>query len=356
MNKSRAVFIGFIGKLPLAGMALANVHYIAGLQSLGYEVHYVERQNVPGDCYDPATNLMTDSPGPALRFLEDTLSILAIDEMHWSFIDHDNRCHGSGWARLREVLAGASFVLNISDPTWFDELEICPNRAFVDTDPMFTQVEMMSPGGRRAQTLAHYPTLFTEGVRIGATDCAIPAVGRQWIPTRPVVATQLLKPEVSGKGLPVTTLMNWRSGPDFVFEGRTYGYKDREFEKFVELPRRFAWPCVVAMGGPAPRQRLKDLGWQLKSALEVTRTLGAYEEFIAGSSVDFGVVKHTYVESRCGCFSDRSLCYMAAGRPVLHQDTGFDDWLPVGRGVLKFSNLAELVAGLRDVKMDYTRP
>jgi hypothetical protein len=135
---------------------------------------------------------MTNDPAPALRYIDEILSVLGIDRAHWSFIDHDNRCHGSDWSRLRAAVSQASFVLNISVPTWFDE------------------------------------------------------------------------------------------------------------------------------------------------------------GFIAGSSVDFGVMKHTYVQSRCGCFSDRSLCYMAAGRPVLHQDTGIGDWLPTGVGVLRFSSVDDLVDGLRD--------
>ncbi len=355
MTNPTAVVIGFIGKLPLAGMALANLHSMAGLEALGYHVHYVERQNAPNECYDPRTYQMTDDPAAALAFLETVLPRYGLTRSDYSFIDREHQCHGSGWVALREALQRADFVVDLGTATWFDELELCPRRAFLDADPMFTQVELLSGQGRKVDSLEHYGTFFTEGLRIGMPDCAIPSAGKRWLPLRTAVATNFWQADATGRECPITTLMNWSSGSEFEYEGRTYGYKNQEFERFMDLPARTHRSLVVAMGGAAPREQLENIGWRIESALAVTETIEAYQKFIAGSAADLGIAKHAYVTSRCGWFSDRSTCYMAAGRPVLHQDTGLGDCLPTGEGVLLFSTLDELLEGLKEIDVDYVR-
>jgi hypothetical protein len=347
-----AVVVGFIGKLPVAGMSLYNFHYICGLQTLGYEVHYVERQNRADECYNPTSSVFSDDASFALDYLSKLLPDYCISRERFSFIDRQERCHGSGWKALGEVLDQADFVLTIADRTWFDELERCPRRAFVDGDPAFTQVAMLTAN---APELAHYDTLFTYGTRIGKSDCTVPSAGRNWIPTRPVVSTRLWDPTPASVRLPVTTVMNWAAWGDVVYDSQTYGHKNREFERFIDLPRQTAQPFALAVGGPVPRERLKQHGWELVDPLEATGTIEAYQKFIAGSRADFGIAKHAYVASRCGWFSDRSTCYLAAGRPVLHQETGFSDWLPIGEGVFAFSGMEDVLEALRCLDLDYER-
>jgi hypothetical protein len=149
--------------------------------------------------------------------------------------------------------------------------------------------------------------------------------------------------------------MNWQAAGTVNVAGRAYGQKSAEFEKFMDLPARVARQCVLAVGGPAPRDRLAHHGWTLVDPLAVTRTLGAYREFIRESLVDFGVAKHAYVASRSGWFSDRATCYLASGRPVLHQDTGFTDWLPGGEGVFAFDNMDDVLRALSAIDRDYDR-
>jgi hypothetical protein len=355
MTKPLAVFVGFIGKLPLAGMALANIHMISGLQTLGYDVHYVEHQNKPEDCYNPETNSMTDDPRYALSYMAALLPRFGIGMRHYSFIDRENTCHGSGWPTLRQALDRADFVLTLADPSWFDELERCPRRAFVDADPMFTQVAMETGRTERAASLAHYAVLFTYGVRIGKEDCLIPSAGRTWLPARMAVDTALWSPTSVTSQLPVSALMNWSSGSECYYQGRAYGYKDREFDKFADLPQRSPLSFSLAVGGGAPRARLSELGWELLSPLAITHTIEGYQEFIANSWADLGIAKHAYVASRSGWFSDRSTCFMAAGRPVLHQDTGCGDWLPTGEGVFLFSGMEDVLVALDRLTVDYDR-
>jgi hypothetical protein len=355
LEKPIAVVVGFIGKLPLAGTSLYNLHHVAGLQALGYDVHYVERLNRPHQCYNPRTNTMTDDPQYAVSYLENLLSNYGITRERFSFIDRENRCLGSGWASLCSALDHAHFVLALADATWFDELERCPQRAFVDGDPLFTQVALLEGDPVVSAALKHYGTLYTIGVRLGQADCTIPPANRVWLPARSVVATHLWDPTPAVSPLPVTSVMSWAAGQDVWYDGKVYGHKNREFERFVDLPQRTAQPFQLAIGGSAPRERLYEHGWHLVNPLGVTGTIETYQAFIAGSWADFGIAKHAYVASRSGWFSDRSTCYLAAGRPVLHQDTGFSDWLPTGEGVFSFSDIDGVLEALDRLSTNYER-
>jgi hypothetical protein len=147
--------------------------------------------------------------------------------------------------------------------------------------------------------------------------------------------------------------MHWAAGSDVNYDGRVYGHKNREFERFIDLPRQTAQRFVLALGGGGPKDWMCEHGWELTGPLGATRTIEAYQRFIAGSRADFGLAKHAYVASRCGWFSDRSVCYLAAGRPVLHQDTGCSDWLPAGQGVFFFNDMADAVEQLQRLDADY---
>ena len=231
----------------------------------------------------------------------------------------------------------------------------CPRRAFLDGDPLFTQVAM-EQGSASVAALANYPVLFTYASRLGAADCRVPTCGRSWITTRPVVSTRHWKVmPVPDRRAAASTVMNWSAWSDVEYGGDRYRQKGAEVERLLDLPSRTDRALLLAVGGPAPRDRLKAHGWHVVDPLAVTGTISAYREFIAASYADLGICKHAYVASRSGWFSDRSLCYLATGRPVLHQDTGFTDWLPAGEGVLAFSTVEEAAACLRTLDEDYPR-
>jgi hypothetical protein len=353
MTKPLAILVGFIGKLPFAGMSFYNLHYIGGLQALGYEVHYVECNNEPCTCYDPVADQMTDDPTYAVEYLRDVLPRFGVAKDRISFIDRQGRCHGAGWDDLRRDLGEADFLLTLCEAAWQDEFELCSRRAFVDGDPLFTQASMLDSTSAMARALGNYDTLFTYATRMGADDCTVPSAGRKWIPTRPVVATRYWEPAPSLASSPVAGLVMWTGGTEVTLASGVYGFKNREFEKFMELPRRTSQNFVLAVGGAAPRERLRASGWKLLEPLQISGTLEAYQAFLASCRADLGIAKHAYVASRSGWFSDRSTCYLAAGRPVLHQETGFTDWLPPGKGVLAFSTIEEVLDGLERLDADY---
>jgi hypothetical protein len=356
MSVPLAVVVGFVGKWPLAGLMLYNLHYLAGLAELGYEVHYVERQNGPDDYYDPRSDELTADVTVGLASLARVMPTVGIDPGRFSLIDLEGECHGAGWERLNDALDRARFALTLADPTWFDELERCPRRAFVDGDPLFTQAAMLEgdPGHR---ALERYEVLFTYGTRMGESGCEVPDAGREWIPTRPVVATSLWDAGRlrSVDPAPITTVMNWSASPDVRLNGDVYGHKGRELERLIDLPARTGRRFVLAAGGPAPRERLRADGWELANPLAVTGELDTYRDFISDSYADLGIAKHAYVASGSGWFSDRSTCYLGSGRPVLHQETGFSEWLPTGEGVFAFSTADDVVGALGQIDRDYER-
>jgi len=356
MSAPVAVVVGFAGKWPLAGLMLYNLHYLAGLAELGYEVHYVERQNGPHDYYDPRSDELTEDVTHGLAGLEAVMPEAGIGPGRFSLVDLEGECHGAGWEALRSALDRARFVLTLADPTWFDELERCPRRAFVDGDPLFTQAAMLG-GDAAHRALDRYDALFTYATRMGESDCEVPDAGRRWVSTRPVVATRLwdASPPPAAGQAPITTVMNWSASADVRLGGDVYGHKGRELERLIDLPARTGRCFVLAAGGPAPRERLRADGWQLENPLEVTGTLAAYRDFIASSHADLGVAKHAYVASASGWFSDRSTCYLGSGRPVLHQETGFSEWLPTGEGVFAFSSVDDVADALERIDRDYER-
>jgi len=353
-SKPIAVVVGFIVKLPLAGMSLYCLHYIRGLMELGYDVYYVERQSYRDQCYDPTTGETTNHPTYGLEYLERVAGRIGMARGNFTFIGLDGTCHGGGWDALRLTIQRADFVLALADATWFDELALCPNRIFIDGDPFFTQHEMIQANGRLAASVRAYNHLFTYAARIGLADCSVPETGDQWRPTRPVVATSLWTVRPTQSSDPITTIMNWRSGTDIVHNGRRFGYKGPEFRRFIDLPQRTGRRVAVALGGPdAPRDEIRSKGWELVNPLQVTKNLETYREFIDRSWADLGIAKEAYVVSRSGWFSDRSTCYLASGRPVLHQDTGYTDWLDPSRGVLPFTDMASLLDGVERLETDH---
>jgi len=146
-----------------------------------------------------------------------------------------------------------------------------------------------------------------------------------------------------------TTVMTWQI-ESFADVG---GNKDQEFVRVIELPSRTSQRFELAINGP--QQLLREHGWDTVDAMAVSRTPSGYRDFVQGSKAEFGVAKHTYVVNRTGWFSDRTECYLAAGRPALVQDTGWTAHLPSGEGLLAFTGMQDAIDGIDRINADYDR-
>src|SRR5262249_20422520 len=223
-----------------------------------------------------------------------------------------------------------------------------PHKVFIDSDPAFTQLAIAKAEPWYVEFFRRFDRLFTFGANIGTPASPIPVGEFTWLKTWQPVTIDDWRATASRRGL-FTTVMTWQI-ESFTDVG---GNKDQEFIKFIDLPSRTTQRFELAINGP--QQLLRDRGWGTVDAMHGSRTPFEYRDFIHSSKAEFGVAKHTYVANRSGWFSDRTECYLAAGRPALVQDTGWTAHLPCGTGLLAFSTLDDAVAGVERINGDYDR-
>jgi hypothetical protein len=350
----RIVVLGYIVRGPIGGLAWHHLQYVTGLRALGHDVYFVEDSDDYASCYDPARGVVDTDPSYGLHFAARVFERLGFGE-RWCYYDaHTDTWMGPLASHVRGICASADIVLNLSgvNPlrSWLADV---PRRVFVDTDPAFTQIRHLTDSNARNLAAAHN-SFFTFAENITRDDCLVPADGFAWQPTHQPVQLDLWSVTPGRREGSWTTVMQWDSYRAREYEGRRYGMKSDSFNEFVDLPARAGPVFEIALGSEsAPRDFLRARGWRLLDPLEVTRDPWSYQGFIRGSKAEWSVAKHGYVTSRSGWFSERSAAYLASGRPVVTQQTGFSDWLPAGAGLLTFETIDEALAGMEAIDADY---
>lgn len=351
----RIVVIGYIVRCPLGGLAWHHLQYVLGLSRLGHEVYFLEESGDSLDCcYDPARGSGGTDPSYGVGFAAESFAAVGLGD-RWAYHDAHSGAWFGDWAdRADEICGSADALFNFSVGNRLrDDLLAVPERIFIDTDPVFTQVANISHAACRTRMKQH-TSFFTFAENIGLAGSQVPDDGVPWQPTRqPVVldAWPVTPGDPAGK---ITSVMQWHSYAKARHDGRTFGMKSESFLPYMDLPRRTGERFELALGSPeAPRQKLTDLGWRVVDPRPPTRSLASYQAYLAASKAEFGVAKHGYVVSRSGWFSERSANYLASGRPVLVQDTGFSNWLKTGEGVVAFTSPEAAIAGLDRINADY---
>jgi len=357
----RVVVTGLVATYPVGGVAWDYLQYVEGFRRLGADVFYLE--DTGQWCYDPDAGTFVPDATKGARFLAESLATIdpALTRA-WSVRGIDDRVHGADAAAIARACDGADLFLNVSGTCWLrDAYRRARRTAFVDTDPCYSQARVAAVDAgtvdpemqRNVALLRNHDVFFTLGEHIGAPDCTVPTVGLRWLPTRQPIVLERWTAAPAPDG-PFTTVMSWKieTAPPIV-DGSVYGGKDVEFERFVDLPSRTRERLEVAIAGVAPRERIRAAGWAVVDAQAVSRTMDAYRDYIARSRGELSVAKNAYVATRSGWFSTRSAAYLAAGRPVALQDTGFTAHLPVGAGLHGFSTTDEAVAALAAIRADY---
>lgn len=347
---ARIAVAGYMVRHPVAGNVLAYFHYILGLARLGHDVLYVEESGWPYSCYDPGDRQWHDYPDAGLRVARDLVSRYRL-AVPICYVNRDRRIiDGVTWPELETFLRDCDLLLNIGGVCWLPEFDLCRRRALVDLDPFFTQIDRFG-----ARILGNYHVLFTYGANIGRPGCTVPTAGFAWFPTVPPVVADEWRADPPPAAAPVTTVANWSAYGSVLHDGREFGQKDREFERLIDLPRRSTLTLELAISGAdePTRDRFRQAGWTVRDAgEEVSTDVDTYRRYLLGSRAELSAAKHAYVKTWSGWFSDRSVCYLAAGRPVVLQDTGFSNWLPTGRGVLAFSTADEAAEHLHRLERD----
>jgi hypothetical protein len=335
-------------------MAWSNCQYLAGLRQLGHDVHFVEDSDDYPSCYDPVRDVTDTDPSYGLAFADQTFRRLDLAE-HWAYHDaHRNRWLGPAGLRIRDVLASADLLLDLCGVNplrpWLLSI---PARVLVDEDPAFTQIRHLTNPAAMDRALQH-TAFFSFGANVNRRGCRLPSDGLPWQPTRQPVALSTV-PCTPGRARGrFTTVMQWASYLSLRHRRTRYGMKADSFQPFIGLPRRVGAAMEIALGASSDvRRRLAANGWHVRDARQLTKSVESYQRYIRSSKAEFSVAKHGYVISRSGWFSERSVAYLASGRPIVVQDTGFSDWLPTGAGVRGFSTLEEAIGAVEAVDRDY---
>jgi glycosyltransferase involved in cell wall biosynthesis len=346
--------------MPVAGIVWLTIPYLVGLRRLGYDVYYVEAHartpsmlmNAPED----------DGAALAAGFIDRVMRRFGFED-RWAYhaLHADGRVYGLSELTLRELYRSADFLFNLhggTDP--LPEHRATGRLVLIETDPVELEIELHRGDERARNFLDAHCAVFTWGMNLGHPDCRVPLpAGPEFRPSRmPVLLDQWRLPEVEPRNV-FTTVGNWQQAwRDLEFEGETYTWsKHQEFEKFLDLPRRTGGQLELALAScdEATRQQLVERGWQVRQAADVSSDVDVYRRYIVSSRGEFTVAKDQNVRLRSGWFSDRSAAYLAAGRPVITQETGFSNSLPVGEGLLAFRTLDDAVDAVDAIDRDYRR-
>jgi hypothetical protein len=366
-SRIRIIVTGLVGLYPLGGVAWDYFQYVIGLARLGHEVYYHEDTwRWP---YHPVENRFTSEGDYSAKFIADFFRKYAPDLLeNWHYLHLHEKSFGMNRSAFDEIAKTADLFINVSGDCFFpDRLSSQCVKVFIDTDPGYNQIMLNERFAwsenvdRWCSMVKEHDRHFTNAENIHGPDCLIPLVGIDWKTTGRPVEMTLWKPHESvkqAKKAPWTTVMTWNNFKGkLVYKNVEYKSKGAEFEKLIDLPSRTSLPLKVALGGVRLRtiKRLTRHGWQVVDGPGATLTPGMYQEFIAGSRGEFSIAKHVYVAMRTGWFSYRSACYLAAGLPVVVQDTGFSSVLPIGQGILPFTTMEEAAEAIHGVEANYDR-
>lgn len=343
MSGLRILFSGMVAGDPEQGGASWSIlQYLLGFRALGHEVRLVE----PVDRLDPRV----------VAYFDQLVSDFGLEGEAALLVRGSRETAGAPYKELARWAGETDVLVNVSGMLRDEELAGPPPlRVFLDLDPAFNQL-WHAEGIKMGFDL--HNRFATVGLSLGEPECPVPTAGREWIKTLPPVYLPRWQPATA----PVTawtTVANWRGYGSVEWQGRRYGQKAHSLRRLLDLPQLTAERLAPALAiHPAEAEDLAALrahGWEMRDPAALAGTPARYAELVRGSKGEIGIAKEGYVASRSGWFSDRSACYLASGRPVVAQETGFPRHLPTGEGLLAFATAAEAAAAIDAVSAAYDR-
>lgn len=368
MDKLRIIVGGYIGLYPTGGATWDYLQYPLGLALLGHDVYYVEdTMQYPvfqqeGRAWDDAT--------VCVDYLRQVMQTFNLQE-RWAYRDvASGRSFGLSEEKIRELCSTADVFINISCSTYLrDEYLKIQRRVLIDSDPMFTQMQYELENMRRVEAanwstktmIENHTHLFSFGENINEACCKIPRLGFRWHTTRQPVCLDLWRHPQTNSGRSFTSVMNWAGRKKLTYKAEEWGQKDVEFEKIKTLPCCLPdTDFVMVINKPLTKEssfnaeELIQLGWKLFDPQVKVGDVHSYKNFIQHSTAEFSVAKETYVKSNSGWFSCRCACYLAAGKPVVTQDTGWSRLIPSGEGLFSFDNAETAIEAIKSVQSNIT--
>ncbi len=371
--------LGTLAGDPFAGMAWMHMQFVVGLRRLGHDVTYLElTSSWP---YDPLVGSKVGRSDYAVEYLARVCAEFGVDDC-WGYRDSYATGEWSGPQHLRadDLLAHADAVLNIAGATRLDDEGFGSERlVLIETDPILLGIGYAAGDSVTRRFVDGHHDVVTYGENIGTPVCPVAALPRQRATMRQPILLDRWKP-AGGEGRRYTTVANWsQRGADVEFAGRLYHWsKDHEFRKVIGVPARVSAAIELATNLTAPdsmpltdtsvhepiksrgvldddRALLATNGWGVVDSVQMSMDPMQYHDYIEASRGEFTVARDLHARLQSGWFSERSACYLAAGRPVVTQDTGFGVSIPTGTGLLSFTSADEAVDALTEVESDYDR-
>jgi len=346
-------------RYPFAGVVWQLLHHLIGLRELGFDVYYIEDHGAY--VYDAIAQTLTSDSSNNLKLVGGILDRFGFAG-RWGFLDpvtHDYL--GMPKARCHELIRESDAVINLcgaSEPR--DEHFASRLMIYLETDPGVFQMSLERGDPFAMRVASAHKLFFTYAANIGKPDCIVPSGGLTWHPTRPPVLLDQWHPGI-GPEVPCafTTVGTWHNrGKDVDIGGSTYYWsKHINFVEVTDVARRADQPIELATdlsSGPEYDRAVAG-GFTFRPVVPMSLDIDDYREYISSSRGEFTVSKDLYVRTRSGWFSDRTVCYLAAGRPAITQFTGFEKYIPSGIGLLGFNDADSAVDAIRTVNSDYSR-
>jgi hypothetical protein len=348
-----------MGRCPFGGQTWLYLNWLRGLAANGHEVWYVEDDTVWP--YDPERNAVTDDSRYAVRHVGSCMERIGLGGM-WAYrlADRAGACWGMASAELDELYRSCDALLNVVGATELREAHRAARyRVYVETDPVTAELRLDGGDSQTAAAYADHHAVVTYGENYGAADCGVPLCGIDFRKTRQPIDLELWPMAFDPAARNFTTIGNYRQeGSDVAWRGETYRWsKHHEWERLMDLPSRTRQPFELAMQCTADdRRRLGAAGWRVVPPLKMSLDVfGRYPEYFRRSRAELTVAKDQNVRLRSGWFSERDACYLATGKPVVSQDTGFSNVLPTGAGLFAFKTADEALAAVDAINSDYRR-
>jgi hypothetical protein len=362
MKRKRIVVMGFMGSMPIAGVIWQHIHYIVGLQRLGHEVYYIEDSaRLP---YNPQTFEVNNEFDYAAQILAQLANEFDF-ERRWAFCARYLPGHPTAGLRLtkiQQLYLEADAILNVCGTQEFNPDLLTSDRVlYIESDPGVEQIKVDQRIRSTIDYLGKHHALFTFGENIGTDRFPVPLHKLRWLPTRQPIVTDLWKTNRAPAATAVfTSVANWSTSGLKDIEWRDQKYlwsKSREFIRFVAAPKKSGEQFELATDLKDQRTRAIFLrhGWRFRAPHEMSVDYWQYRDYIRHSKGEFTVAKDQYVRLHTGWFSDRSACYLAAGRPVITQETGFTDHYDNAGGLFAFSSLGEIAEAVREINAEYPK-
>lgn len=358
-NGSTVVVLGILGQMPFAGVAWQALQYLEGLRRIGFDVYYYEDTAVwPGD---PDQTTAEEGIANTVRYIGRMMEWAGFAG-RWAYRAPmpGSPLYGMDQSALAQVLHRADAIMNVTASAVLSEsLLRVPVRIYLETDPVLPQIEIAMNNQRTIDLLSAHTHHFTYGENLGQSDCGVPVGRFDYQPTRPPMILEWWQCDsLPPANAAFTTIASWKqSGKDIEFAGQSYRWsKHWEFLRFIDLPRRVTDRFELALASIDEHDlaTLRGNGWEVSGALPLSRDIVPYRSYIQQSRGEFTVAKDQNIRLRSGWFSDRSASYLAAGRPVITQETGFSKFLPTGQGLFGFSGEQDIIAALDIIRRDYS--